>query len=105
MMASSTPSSLRRVVSSTDRPEEGWARFKEGVVALCKPLLKAAFQSGALSKDAYKQVLKRTAEKVVGGYKKEGLPPPTVGELPPSQRDKIEGLALEYVGLLSSKPA
>ena len=62
--------------------------------------LAESFAKGGLTKDAYKQVLKRTAEKVVAGYRKEGVPAPTADELPPSQRSKIEKLALEYVKIL-----
>ena len=47
--------------------------------------------------------MKKTAEKVVSGYRKEGLSPPRGGEeeLPPKQRAKIEKLALEYLNILS----
>ena len=79
--------------------EEEWARFKEVVVSVAKPVLKVGYDRGDVSKEVFKQVVKKTAEKVVGGYRKEGLTPPTAEDLAPSQRAKIEKLTNEYLAL------
>ena len=83
--------------------EDDWGRFKEVVVAVAKPSLRGADERGECNKEVFKQVMKKTADKVVGGYRKEGLPPPTAEDLTDSQRTKIERLANEYMVLLNKQ--
>ena len=80
---------------------EAWARFKELVVAIARPILKAPYKNGDLSKESFTLIMKKTAEKVVSGYRKEGMRPPTAETLAPSQQSKIEKLAQEYVKIYS----
>jgi hypothetical protein len=79
-----------------DPMEQHWARFKEAVVVAVKPMLKVAFDSRKIDRDVYKAIVKRVADKVIGGYKKEGLPPPKEG-VPPAQFAKLEKLVKEYL--------
>jgi len=82
--------------------ERAWAAFKEMVVSkVARPALKQPYEHGHISKDAFKQILKKVAEKVVGGYKKEGLLPPS--DLSATQRTKIEKLVNDYVALMKGK--
>ena len=79
-----------------------WTAFKELLVTkVCKPALKAPYASGQLTKEGYKQVLKRCVEKVVGSYKTQGLPPPL--DLTASQKSKIEKLVGEYSTMMIRK--
>ena len=81
-------------------PADEWARFKEEVIHIAKPALQLPFERGEISRDVFKQILRKVAEKVVKGYQLEGLPAPKPSELPAKQVGKIEKLAHEYVVLL-----
>ena len=84
------------------REIELWNQFKEAVVALAKPILQAAYDNDEISREAFKAIMKRLADKVVSGYKKEGLPPPNHGQVPHDKMEGIEKLAHEYVRLSKS---
>ena len=79
--------------------EEAFAKFKEAVVELAKPVLKEPFQTGSLSRDGFKQILKKVAEKVVASYKKEGVPPPADNVIDARQGAKITKLVQDYLGI------
>jgi hypothetical protein len=70
-------------------------------VAIARPILKGPYKSGELSKESFTLIMKKTAEKVVAGYRKEGMRPPTAETITPSQQSKIEKLAQEYVKIYS----
>ena len=79
-------------------PTSGRASRKRSSIA--KPALQLPFERGEISRDVFKQILRKVAEKVVKGYQLEGLPAPKPSELPAKQVGKIEKLAHEYVVLL-----
>ena len=101
MPQTAEPKIERRSSMDASALEDQWAMFKEVVVGVAKPMLKEPWRSGDITKEVYKQVLKKTADKVVGGYRKEGLSPPRSDEdMTQSQRTKIEKLTLEYMEML-----
>ena len=73
------------------------------VVGVVKPALRVPYETGELNKETFKQVVKKTADKVLAGYRKEGLTPPSGEELAPSQRLKIEKLAVEYIKVVNGR--
>jgi len=77
--------------------EESFSKFKEAIVAFAKPLLRGPYERNEISKEGFKQVLKKTADKVVNSYKKEGLPPPPNNEILSNQRTKIQKLVEDYI--------
>ena len=80
--------------------DDVWAAFKEEVVNIAKPVLRVPYEKGELTRETFKQILKKVADKVVKGYQTEGLPPPEPNELPTKQTLKIERLTNEYIVLL-----
>ena len=69
------------------------------MIAFAKPLLRAPYERNEISKDAFKTILKKVAEKVVGSFRKEGIPPPPGGEqgMSAKQREKIGKLVEDYI--------
>jgi len=55
------------------------------------------YERHEISKDGFKLILKKTSEKVVKSYQREGLPPPANSDIAENQRKKIERLVEEYV--------
>lgn len=81
------------------RDIELWNKFKEAIVALAKPILQAAYDNDEITRDAYKALMKKIADKVVAGYKAEGLEPPSHGQVPHDKVEGIEKLAAAYIKL------
>lgn len=81
--------------------EDDWLRFKERVVEVAKPVLRVPYERGELTRDAFKQILRKVADKVIAGYKTEGVDPPhRLDDIEEKQVVKITKLANDYVGLL-----
>jgi len=74
-----------------------WTKFRQAVVEFAKPLLRGPYERHEISKDGFKLILKKTSEKVVKSYQREGLPPPANSDIAENQRKKIERLVEEYV--------
>ena len=47
------------------------------------------YERAEITKEGFKVVLKKTADKVVNSYKKEGMPPPANNEIVGTQKAKI----------------
>lgn len=91
-------SAAPRATSAPPADEEIlWAKFKQAVVEFAKPLLRGPYERNEISKDGFKLILKKTAEKVVKSYQRESIPPPTDGDIAENQRKKIERLVEEYL--------
>ena len=56
-------------------------QWKQAIVAFAKPVLRGPFERSEITKDEFKQILKKTADKVIGSYRKEGVPPPANFEI------------------------
>ena len=69
---------------------------------IAKPVLRVPYERGELTRETFKQILKKVADKVVLGYQKEAVPPPAPGGLQhdAKQIGKIERLTGEYIVLL-----
>jgi len=80
-------------------PPDAWAKFKEAVVNVAKPVLRQPFERNEITRDVFKQITKKAAEKVVSSFKKEGVPPPANNEIDAKQRGKIQKLVKEYLSL------
>lgn len=67
-------------------------------IALVPPRVSPGpYERHEISKDGFKLILKKTSEKVVKSYQREGLPPPANSDIAENQRKKIERLVEEYV--------
>mmetsp|Transcript_36494 Transcript_36494/g.109922 ORF Transcript_36494/g.109922 Transcript_36494/m.109922 type:complete len:169 (+) Transcript_36494:3-509(+) len=76
-----------------------WTRFRQAIVEFAKPLLRGPYERNEISKDGFRSVLKKTAEKVVKSFQREGLPPPANPDIAANQRAKITKLVEEYLKL------
>lgn len=61
------------------------------------PVSPGPYERNEISKDGFKLILKKTSEKVVKSYQREGLPPPANSDVAENQRKKIERLVEEYI--------
>ena len=62
-------------------------------------MLRAPYENGEITRDSFKQIIKKVADKVVRGYQNEDLPPPDPDAIPEKQTSKIEKLARDYVAM------
>ena len=83
--------------------EELYNKWKESIVAFAKPILRGPYERNEITKDDFKQILKKTADKVIGSYRKEGIPPPANFEIVGSQRAKIQKLVEDYVAFIQKR--
>jgi len=83
--------------------EELYNQWKQAIVAFAKPVLRGPFERSEITKDEFKQILKKTADKVIGSYRKEGVPPPANFEIVGSQRAKIQKLVEDYVSFIQKE--
>ena len=58
-----------------------------------------------VSKESSEQIIRKVSDKVVSGYRKEGLPPPANGEVPAGQHAKIQKLVADYVKFYQAQGA
>jgi hypothetical protein len=83
--------------------EELYNQWKQAIVAFAKPVLRGPFERSEITKDEFKQILKKTADKVIGSYRKEGVPPPANFEIVGNQRAKIQKLVEDYVSFIQKR--
>jgi len=85
--------------------EDGYSKFKESIVSFAKPLLRTPYERNEITKEGFKQILKKTADKVVSSYRKEGMPPPANSEIAPNQKAKIQRLVEDYIKFFKGQPS
>ena len=83
--------------------EELYTQWKQAIVAFAKPVLRGPFERSEITKDEFKQILKKTADKVISSYRKEGVPPPANFEIVGNQRAKIQKLVEDYVSFIQKR--
>lgn len=80
--------------------EELYSKWRESIVAFAKPILRGPYERNEINKEDFKQILKKTTEKVIGSYRKEGVLPPENFEIAGSARAKIQKLVEDYVAFI-----
>jgi len=83
--------------------EELYTQWKQAIVAFAKPVLRGPFERSEITKEEFKQILKKTADKVISSYRKEGVPPPANFEIVGNQRAKIQKLVEDYVSFIQKR--